>query len=602
MFGWRLFSMTGWEDDALTSVFQRLPLFKDLDRKTINELTEELNWFSLPAGERLFSQGGNGDALFVLVSGMLSVTIDDRDRGSKRVGYVHAGETVGELALMSGEPRSATVTALRDSTLFGLDHAAFQRLIERHPHTSSRLLRMLAARHMRMISPRGRSHDAGTIALISLDPSLPVERLAHRLAARLDALDPPATELQPSKVLGADAIEISEDRLHELETEHKRLIYCAQLYDRDGMVDPAWARRCHRQADHVLALSRPTTTLPDRMVRELISRREEPRPHDLVVFQPETALVPTIPDASMLRLEADLRINLRGDDNGELDRLARLVTGKANGLVLAGGGARGYSHIGVLRALAEANIPIDLIGGASIGSIIGCGISLGWSWDTLYENIKKAFFDSNPVNDYTFPFVALTRGDRVTRRLKRYFGDLTFDQTWRPFYCVSSNLTKGDVELHKEGQLWRALRASISIPGILPPFIEKGQVLVDGGVMNNLPTDIMREWGRGPVTGVDVGQGEAFACELKDYRHYPRWKALLRLKTGAPGIASLLIRSATVSSELLARACRDQTDLLFTPPVEHVELRAWKTLDHCVDCGYRHAKDILENSDHPWRS
>lgn len=585
----------------MTAVLERLPLFKDLDRKTMNELTEELTWFSLPAGEPLFFQGADGDALFVLVSGMLSVSIDDRGRGPKRIGYIHAGETVGELALMSGEPRSATVTALRDSTLFGLDQSAFERLIERHPHTSSRLLRMLAARQRRMTSPSTLSRQAGTIALISLDPELPVEALAQHLATRLDKLDPPKENLQASKVLGPDAIEISDDRLHELETEHTRLVYHAQLYDRDGMVDPAWARRCHRQADHVLALAKPTTYLPYRMVRELISRREEPRPHDLVLFHPETTEVPSIPDASVLRLKADLRLNLRGDDDRQMDRLARLVTGKANGLVLAGGGARGYSHIGVIRALAEADVPIDLIGGSSIGSIIACGLSLGWSWEALYENIKKAFFDSNPVNDYTFPFVALTRGDRVTRRLKRYFGDLTFDQTWQPFYCVSSNLTKGDVELHREGELWRSLRASIAIPGILPPMIEQGQVLVDGGVMNNLPTDIMREWGRGPVIGVDVGQVEAFACEIDDYSKYPRWKALFRRETGAPGIASVLVRSATVSSELLSRACRDQTDLLFTPPVEHIELRAWKTLDHCVECGYRHAMDILEKIDHPWR-
>ena len=185
-------------------------------------------------------------------------------------------------------------------------------------------------------------------------------------------------------------------------------------------------------------------------MRELISRREEPRPHDLVLFHPPNADMPSVPNASVLRLAADLRLNLRGDADDELDRLARLVTGQANGLVLAGGGARGYSHIGVIKALVggqdadrsdrrfEHRLDYCLRPGARL--VVG----------QLYDNIKEAFFDSNPVNDYTLPFVALTRGNRVTRRLKRYFGDLTFDQTWRPFYCVSSNLTKGDVELHLE--------------------------------------------------------------------------------------------------------------------------------------------------------
>ncbi|MGI9437368.1 MAG: patatin-like phospholipase family protein [Geminicoccaceae bacterium] len=600
MFGWRLFSGGGGQDDGLASIFQRLSLFQDLNRKTLKELSEELTWFSLPAGEPLFFQGAAGDALFVLVSGMLSVAIDDRRGQPKRIGYIHAGETVGELALISGEPRSATVTALRDSTLFGLDHAAFERLIERHPHTSSQLLRMVATRQLRQTGRSALNRHAGTVALISLDPALSSEDMARRLAERLDTLDPPSGDILPTKVLGADTIEIAEDRLHELETIHSRLIYCAQLFDYQGMVDPAWARRCHRQADHVFALAKPTTRLPSRIVKELIKRRKEPRPHDLVLFQPPDAKVPYVPHASVLDLSADLRINLRGDGDAEMDQLARHVTGKANGLVLAGGGARGYSHIGVIRALMEAGMPIDLVGGSSIGSIIACGLALGWSWEDIYDNMKEAFFLDNPVNDYTFPFVALTRGDKVTVRLKQYFGELSFDQTWQPFYCVSSNLTKGDVERHVDGKLWRALRASIAIPGILPPMIEHGHVLVDGGVMNNLPTDVMRDWARGPVVAIDVGQVEALVCKIKDYSEYPRWRALLRRRTGAPGIASVLVRSATVSGEVLARASRDQADLLFSPPVEHVELRAWKTLDHCVECGYRHAIDVLEKIDKPW--
>lgn len=600
MFGWRIFSSGGWQDEGLQAVFQRLPLFRDLSRKTLNELTEELTWFSLPAGETLFHQGAQGDALFVLVSGMLALTVTDQRGEPRRIGYIHAGETVGELALMSGEPRTATVTALRDSTLFGLDQTAFQRLIDRHPHTSSQLLRMLAERQVRMYAPAALSRHAGTIALISLDAELSSESLGHRLAARLDALDPPVGGRLPTKVLGTDAIEITEDRLHELETIHARLIYCAQLYDRRRMLDPSWARRCHRQADYVFALARPTTYLPGRVVNELIKRREEPRPHDLVVIHPAHANVPAVPKPSVLKLPADLQINLKGDGVSELDRLARLVAGKANGLVLAGGGARGYSHIGVIKALREAGMPIDLVGGSSIGSIIAGGIALGWSMDELYANIKEAFVDSNPVNDYTLPFVALTRGDKVTRRLKRFFGDLTFEQTWRPFFCVSSNLTKGDIQLHQHGELWRSLRASVSIPGILPPMIENGQVLVDGAVMNNFPTDIMREFGRGPVVGVDVGQVEALVCNIPDYSHYPRWRALFRLGTGAPGIGTLLVRAATVSSEAYARSCREQADLLFKPPVEQIELRAWKTLDYCIECGYRHAMEVLERIDKPW--
>jgi NTE family protein len=600
MFGFKGFAASGWQDDGIRAIYRRLPLFQNLSRKALRELTDELTWFSLPAGRVLFKEGADGDALFVLVSGMLAITTTDRNGRLRRIGNVHVGETVGELAMLARGPRSATVTALRDSTLLGLDQAAFDRMLERHPHTANTLLHLLAVRQLRMMDPKGTARHAGTTALISLDPELDCATFAAELAARLVRLDPPAPTLQPTKLLTAGTTGFTEDHFHELETLHARLIYCAQRQDNGRAVDPAWARRCYRQADHIILLARPETRLPPDLHGELSRRRDEPRPHDLVLLQHAGTATPLPPGPDLADLSADLLLSIRDGDVGDLDRLARLLTGRATGLVLGGGGARGYSHIGVIKALHEVGMPIDLLGGASIGAIMAAGLAIGWRYDELHENIREAFVADNPVDDYTLPFVALTRGDKVTRRLQRYFGKLAFDQTWRPFYCVSSNLTTANVQVHRKGPLWRALRASIAIPGVLPPMIEHGDVLVDGGLMNNLPTDIMRDLDRGPVLGVDVGQVPALACELEDYREYPRWQALFGRRTGAPGIVSLLVRAATVSSEVYLRACREQTDLLFIPPVEHVELRAWKTLDHCVEAGYRHAMELLERHPDPW--
>jgi len=185
-------------------------------------------------------------------------------------------------------------------------------------------------------------------------------------------------------------------------------------------------------------------------------------------------------------------------DADDLGRLARLLTRRGVGLVLSGGGARGFAHLGVIRALREARVPIDFVGGSSIGSIIAAGVAVGWSDDEMRMRYRRSFVDTNPVNDYTFPFVALTRGRKVSRLLQREYGDVLIEEPAPAFFfCVSANLTTGRALEHRDGRLADALRASVAIPGVMPPAYRGEDVLVDGAAINNLPVDIMHTTHRG---------------------------------------------------------------------------------------------------------
>src|SRR6202035_4079754 len=179
-------------------------------------------------------------------------------------------------------------------------------------------------------------------------------------------------------------------------------------------------------------------------------------------------------------------------DAADLGRLARLITRRGGRLVLSGGGARGFAHLGIIRALREARVPIDFVGGSSIGSIIAAGVAVGWSDDEMRLRYRRSFVDTNPVNDYTFPFVALTRGRKVSRLLQREYGDILIEDLRRPFFCVSANLSTGRALEHRDGRLADALRASVAIPGVLPPVFHGDDVLVDGATINNLPVDVMQ--------------------------------------------------------------------------------------------------------------
>jgi NTE family protein len=280
----------------------------------------------------------------------------------------------------------------------------------------------------------------------------------------------------------------------------------------------------------------------------------------------------------------------------DVARIARLLTGHGVGIVFSGGGARGFAHIGIVKALREAGIPADLVGGTSMGAIMGAGVAHRWSIEEMTERFRRSFVVVNPLRDYTYPLFSLVTGRKVSTLLHREFGDVTIEDLPLPFFCVSSNLTTGHSDVHRRGTLWRWLRASVAIPGVLPPVLHNGEVLVDGGTMNNLPVDAMRELGRGPVIGCDVGGDRAFTAETDDMDVPPPWD-LVRWITNRPrrpNIFRILWRAGMVNSSATTVAHREKTDLLLQPPLAQVDMLNWQEFDRAIALGYEYTVRRLE--------
>jgi NTE family protein len=286
--------------------------------------------------------------------------------------------------------------------------------------------------------------------------------------------------------------------------------------------------------------------------------------------------------------------HIRAHNMDDIRRLARFISGRAIGLVLAGGGARGFAHIGVAKALMDAKVPFDRLGGTSMGGIIAAGLALEWNLDELIARMRDAFVATNPLDDYTIPLIALVRGKKVSNLLREHFGDIRIEEMPRPFFCVSSDLTSGRIHVHRAGPLWRALRASVALPGILPPVTHHGHLLVDGGVMNNLPVDVMSQHSAGPIIASDV-TGELDIRVTDDrYGERPWWWLIWQRMRGTPSILSILMRSGTVGSEAQRRLVRDQVNYLFEPPLPEIGLRDWKKFDQAIAEGYEHAVAMIE--------
>ena len=574
--------------EALRQRLQRFPLLAELGDAALRRLLAEANWFGLPGGVVLDRDGENDRALFLVVTGSLGVFVEDEPGTRRLVAHVPAGETVGEMSLLSGEPHSAQLVALRDTELLRLSPESFNTLIARHPRLMLNLMRLLVKR---LHDTTQRPMDAArpkTFAVVPLQEGLHDEPIAHRLASALVEMGLRAA------VLDVKAADQTADWFNNFEAGHDVVFYCGDA------PDGAWTQQCLRQADRVFLVAKTDRPMPMRPLEMPAFKARASGLPELLLLHPDSKSV-GVPEHFALRSGLfESHHHVRADTAEDIKRLARFVSGRAIGLVLAGGGARGFAHIGILKALAEARVPIDQLGGTSMGALIAAGVAGEWGIDELARRMRAAFVENNPLSDYTIPLIAMVRGRKVSKLLRENYGDVRIEELPKPFFCVSSDLTSGRTHVHRSGPLWRALRASVALPGILPPVTHHGHLLVDGGVMNNLPVDVMAQNSHGPIIASDVtGEVDLHASDDR-YGERPIWWLLAQRMRGTPSIISILMRSGTVGSEAQRRLVRHDANYLFEPPLEDIGLRDWHAFDRAVAEGYAHAMSVMEKRGVPF--
>jgi len=247
-------------------------------------------------------------------------------------------------------------------------------------------------------------------------------------------------------------------------------------------------------------------------------------------------------------------------------------------------------------------VPIDQVGGTSMGAVVAATVAARWSDAEMAAHFRKAFVDTNPLSDYTLPLISLFRGRRVTNLLRMSFGEREIEDLVLPFFCVTANLTTASADVHTVGRLWRWLRASVAIPGVIPPFNEAGEVHVDGGVIDNFPVRAMRRLGRGLTVGIDIDTGGALAAGADAMEPWSAWQFFRRLvwkrneTLPIPSIVAILLRSALVASTARASEDRLAADLLIVPPMTHIDLLDWTSFDAAVELGYRTTMEALEKA------
>jgi len=205
----------------------------------------------------------------------------------------------------------------------------------------------------------------------------------------------------------------------------------------------------------------------------------------------------------------------------------------------------------------------------------------------------------------TLPLTALSSGRRVDRLLAEQFGGAPIEDLPLRFFCVSANLTRAEEVVHERGPLWPAVRASMSLPGIFPPVYARGDLLVDGAALNNVPIDVMRgRVGNGCIVAVNLSPGveplttAPFGPGLSGWRVLGRRLNLFAPPQPIPNIVEILNRSTGLSQVRQRRAALgdDRVDLMLRPPVSGVGILDFKGADALIESGYRYTVEALAKS------
>jgi NTE family protein/lysophospholipid hydrolase len=580
-------------------------IFGTLDETLLDDLERAVTWRHLRRGELVFDQGERADSLYFVVSGRVQAIRVDARGTQTRLGEATRGDTVGEGDFFTGETRSARVMAVRDSVVVGLTTGDFDALVARRPQVLRHVTRNIVERQRRPIVTSRAASRVATIAVLGMSDRVSADAFTTRLTSHLSAFGPVArlSSARVDSLMAEPAIaQVTEDSaaserllawLEGLEARHRFVVL------ETDPADTEWTQRCLRLADRILLVAHAKDD-PQPRALERALLLPEGRITDayelLILVHDDGSALPVGTRAWLAeRPHVEEHHHLRWTEDGDFGRLARVLAGRAVGMVLGGGGARGLAHIGVLEAVRDGGIPIDMIGGTSMGAAIAAQWALGWNAKEIAEINHRVWIQIRPHRKLTIPIVSVV-GSRLAQQCGRMmYGEAEIEDLWIPFFCVSSNLTTAEMMVHRRGSLLRAATASASLPGFAVPALEGNHLLCDGGLLNNLPTDVMRQFGAGTVIASEVSLEED-ASFIADRVPTP-WE-VLRRRARFPTLMEVVLRASLLHSTHREQIALAEADLTLRPPVEGFSMMDFPRLAELVALGREYARGAIRD----WRT
>lgn len=558
----------------------------------------------VPRGTCVFAEGDPSDTWCLLISGRLVVTNKDATGKPTTVAQIRPGESFGELALFLDETRQVSIYARRTSQIAMFPRELFRALLAKYAELGTAVGRMLAERLT--LEKRVKQRVEATTVAIFHEPGLNFAELGPDLRhafgkmgaityATWESLSrdlilpkvPPSLDHPVWSRLGAWADDVAKDP-------------GTVIFDVSD-ISSTWARWVLSFTDHIVFAADVKQEKPfariDSMRASLGLDIVQP-PWNLLLVSDNNTKLPTGTADWLQGGRFTRHIHIRRDSNADIERAARLILNRGVGLALGGGGARGFAHIGVLRALHDLRIPVDYIAGTSMGAIMAGQYAMGLDFKQI-RDLNLAISMTKPFTEYTVPMISLLKSQRIEEAAKMAFADVQVEDLWLNYFCVSANLTRLEPMIHERGPLWLATRASSSLPGIALPVLSGGELLVDGGVINNMPGDWLRERCGGPVIAVNVSPPDKVDVNMQQLpsQWSVFWGKVLpwREPIQVPGISGILMRTLMLASASRTQSVATGADIYLSPPVEEYSMLGFDDLDKLIDCGYNYARRTFED-------
>ncbi|KAH8298616.1 hypothetical protein KR018_010862, partial [Drosophila ironensis] len=607
-----------------------------------------LDWIFLESGRAVYRQDESSDSTYIVLSGRMRSVITHPGGKKEIVGEYGKGDLVGIVEMITETSRTTTVMAVRDSELAKLPEGLFNAIKLRYPIVVTRLISFLSHRFLGSMQTRSGTgasgapveanpvtHKYSTVALVPITDEVPLTPFTYELYHSLCAIGPVLrlTSDVVRKQLGPNIFEAANEyRLTSwlAQQEDRNII---TLYQCDNSLS-AWTQRCMRQADVILIVGLGNGSHVVGKFEREIDRLAMRTQKELVLLYPETSNGKPANTLSWLNArpwvtkhhhvlcvkriftrKSQYRINdlysrvLLSEPNmhSDFSRLARWLTGNSIGLVLGGGGARGAAHIGMLKAIQEAGIPIDMVGGVSIGALMG---ALWCSERNITTVTQKAREWSKKMTkwflqllDLTYPITSMFSGREFNKTIHDTFGDVSIEDLWIPYFTLTTDITASCHRIHTNGHLWRYCRASMSIAGVFPPFCDyrDGHLLLDGCYTNNVPADVMHNLGAAHIIAIDVGSQDD--TDLTNYGDdlsgwwllYKKWNPFTS-PVKVPDLPDIQSRLAYVSCVRQLEEVKNSDYCEYIrPPIDKYKTLAFGSFDEIKDVGYVFGKNYFEN-------
>ena len=560
----------------LDGILQSSEIFSRLNQSEINELLKLMEVVELNAGDILFEKDSESDALYVVVKGMLAAILPTSLEEEKIAGTIRSGQTVGEMGLLTSQTRGLTIRALRQSTLLKLTRPVFENYFANEPEILMKLIRLIVARAQKTIRMLTSYYQYTNIMLLPANDRIDVQLFVKKLKEQI----PPDAKIIFLSISDLKAnqqnyhMEVHQ-HLDKLEVTHEYILYVIDAYD-EVLLDTLFER-----TDRIMILGKGSQSVQiDAFIKkELETHYAKHIKKDLILLYPDHVTPKNTKDW-LKYIPISRYHHIHDHQQEDYARLLRFLTGGACGLILGGGGVRGWVEVGVIKALLEKKIAIDIVGGVSVGATIGACFLMSSSYEDFFDSVR-AISDAvgNPfsLSHFTLPMVSILSGKSGTLALQKCFGEKHIEDLSKPFFCISCNISKSKQAIHTQGLLWHWIRASGAIPGLVPPIVNEGDIHVDGGVTNNLPVDVMKDYldGKGKIIAVDLSSA-LHSTQAYDFPPIITFWDAIRIKLKLsnkhykfPPYYDTLIESLLMGSNERTLKNARSADILIQPDLSH---------------------------------